>query len=271
MAASSDPSSPRKKQRLDQTPSCPQPQDDVSNQTSVVAQLDGTDDGIEAGVAGSSTEKISTNRAGIENLKRDKELSVSIIAFSQPKNSRIHGVAKKRYRLSTMSGRRTDAWIPRYTDFLVNEILPSGEVVHLRELSLPVNHLRQDSRDPVSDSFNPQAVTTTKAEIPPSNENAPSGDAQKVETKERQTSKADPPADYGVGTHKIPSEEASRVKSTDLEASVESSKGNGSGLQTAPETTPADSAEKAASNDTEEAALAKWQAFATQVSVCKVS
>lgn len=36
---------------------------------------------------------------------------------------------------------------PRYTDFLVNEILPSGQVVHLDNLKLPARKQQEKSRE----------------------------------------------------------------------------------------------------------------------------
>jgi tRNA pseudouridine13 synthase len=62
--------------------------------------------------AGSSYTVTPGSPAGVD---AQKELDVGIIGYVSPHGATFSGILKK-----------------RYTDFLVNEILPSGEVLHLR-------------------------------------------------------------------------------------------------------------------------------------------
>jgi tRNA pseudouridine13 synthase len=72
-------------------------------------QLDGLDDSISAIRAASPID-----------AQIQKELDVGITSFVSPHGHAFSGILKK-----------------RYTDFLVNEILPNGEVLHLRSTRPP--------------------------------------------------------------------------------------------------------------------------------------
>ena len=65
-----------------------------------------------------------------------KETSCGITEFVRPKLMAFSGILKKRYDFR-IAFTTTLANLHRYTDFLVNEILPSGEVVHLDNLEAP--------------------------------------------------------------------------------------------------------------------------------------
>ncbi|CAF9938405.1 hypothetical protein IMSHALPRED_000788 [Imshaugia aleurites] len=66
----------------------------------------------------------------------NKEIACGITEFVSPDLLGFSGILKKRYAFSTAII-NTVFDIHRYTDFLVNEILPSGEVVHLDNLKAP--------------------------------------------------------------------------------------------------------------------------------------
>ena len=83
--------------------------------------------------------KAESNTAGVAGDLNDtsgKEAACGITEFVSPELLGFSGILKKRYDFRIV-------FIPtltnlhRYTDFLVNEILPSGEVVHLDNLKAP--------------------------------------------------------------------------------------------------------------------------------------
>ncbi|KAJ5100042.1 hypothetical protein N7532_007043 [Penicillium argentinense] len=79
-----------------------------------------------------------------QNSQVLKELEVGITEFVTPENEGFSGILKK-----------------RYTDFLVNEILPSGEVLHLRNITAP-NSSKQQDKAPAE----PEPSTEKKTEEP---------------------------------------------------------------------------------------------------------
>lgn len=107
-----------------------------------------------------------------------KEAEVGITQFVSPDLPGFSGVVKKRYvvvdRLAGWLHERakkdlllTQA-LARYTDFLVNEILPSGEVLHLKdtELSTALKTAIAETATPVeSASATPQDTPVTGEEI----------------------------------------------------------------------------------------------------------
>lgn len=70
-------------------------------------------------MAGSSTDYVRS-LTGMQEDEQSKELQHYIAGYISPHAPRFSGIIKK-----------------RYTDFLVNEILPNGEVAHLGELKDP--------------------------------------------------------------------------------------------------------------------------------------
>ncbi|KAJ9317545.1 hypothetical protein DTO271D3_2366 [Paecilomyces variotii] len=64
-----------------------------------------------------------------------KEAEVGITEFVSTGTEGFSGILKK-----------------RYTDFLVNEILPSGEVLHLRDLVAPSSMVKKESREDTTDN-----------------------------------------------------------------------------------------------------------------------
>ncbi|KAE8147464.1 pseudouridine synthase [Aspergillus avenaceus] len=94
-----------------------------------------------------------------------REAEVGITEFVSAENEGFAGLLKK-----------------RYTDFLVNEILPSGEVLHLR--NLPASQSNQDNTDAAkktepSEETKPQENTeVTPAADKPSNEEPPAPEFQ---------------------------------------------------------------------------------------------
>ena len=82
------------------------------------------------------------------DLQSQKELDVGITSFVSPHSPGFYGILKK-----------------RYTDFLVNEILPNGEVLHLRSTKPPrQNDARSDDqRGPAVQ--NGSAQTTAGLEV----------------------------------------------------------------------------------------------------------
>ncbi|CAI7574040.1 unnamed protein product [Penicillium pancosmium] len=77
-----------------------------------------------------AVDALPTNSAPTENAQTLKELEVGITEFVTASNEGFSGILKK-----------------RYTDFLVNEILPSGEVLHLRTTT-PPNSTKQPVEQP---------------------------------------------------------------------------------------------------------------------------
>ncbi|KAL9104941.1 MAG: hypothetical protein Q9163_000186 [Psora crenata] len=91
----------------------------------------------------------TTARMFADDDLRDKESAYGITEYVSPDSLGFSGILKK-----------------RYTDFLVNEILPSGEVVHLTNLKAPKNVKEKDnktssrSKPEVERSENPTATST---------------------------------------------------------------------------------------------------------------
>jgi len=77
------------------------------------AEISSTHEQASCTVAGDNA---GANSSGNSD-EMSKEVEVGITAYVQPDSPRFRGLLKK-----------------RYTDFLVNEILPNGEVLHLRNL-----------------------------------------------------------------------------------------------------------------------------------------
>ena len=65
-----------------------------------------------------------------------REAEVGILEFVSPDTLGFEGIFKKRYNDYVDASMQTADWF-RYTDFIVNEILPSGEVIHLTNLNAP--------------------------------------------------------------------------------------------------------------------------------------
>ena len=83
--------------------------------------------------------KAESNTAGVADALDDigsKEAACGITEFVSPELLGFSGILKKRYDFRIVFI-PTLADLHRYTDFLVNEILPSGEVVHLDSLKAP--------------------------------------------------------------------------------------------------------------------------------------
>ena len=92
----------------------------------------------------------------------NKEAACGITEFVSPDLLGFSGVLKKRYAfLITTIGSLSK--IHRYTDFLVNEILPSGEVVHLDNLRAPPKPPKSSGQlENVSET---SSADTTKHEV----------------------------------------------------------------------------------------------------------
>ncbi|OQE20426.1 hypothetical protein PENSTE_c013G07806 [Penicillium steckii] len=86
-----------------------------------------------------------------ENAQNSKELEVGITEFVTPENEGFSGILKK-----------------RYTDFMVNEILPSGEVLHLRSTTAP-NYTTKETTEKAQEPEKP-AEEETPAEFTVSDE-----------------------------------------------------------------------------------------------------
>ena len=83
------------------------------------------------------------------NEQLSKEAEVGITEFVSPDLPGFSGILKKRYFSNLPSDLETsiDKSRRRYTDFLVNEILPSGQVVHLDNLNLPARRQQEKNRE----------------------------------------------------------------------------------------------------------------------------
>jgi tRNA pseudouridine13 synthase len=77
--------------------------------------------------------RLNQNDVPSRQLDKDteKEIRSGITAFVSPETPGFSGVLKQ-----------------RFTDFLVNEILPSGEVLHLKEIAVPGNRRKNDDEKP---------------------------------------------------------------------------------------------------------------------------
>jgi tRNA pseudouridine13 synthase len=101
-------------------------------------QLDGLDDPIPA-----------ITPASPIDAQIQKELDVGITSFVSPHAHAFSGILKK-----------------RYTDFLVNEILPSGEVLHLRSTRPPLQQVgsSDDTHAPATQDESNQSRTDPAGE-----------------------------------------------------------------------------------------------------------
>lgn len=80
------------------------------------------------------------------NDQQAKEAASGITEFVSPDLLGFTGILKKRYAYRTAAV-DTISKSHRYTDFLVNEILPSGQVIHLGNLKAPKRETNQDPRN----------------------------------------------------------------------------------------------------------------------------
>ena len=90
---------------------------------------------------GEQTSNALETQSGITNadaidVSYNKEAACGITEFVSPDLLGFSGILKKRY-VFFIATANIPSDICRYTDFLVNEILPSGEVVHLDNLKAP--------------------------------------------------------------------------------------------------------------------------------------
>ena len=90
-----------------------------------------------------------------------KEREVGIVAFVDESRDIFRGVLKK-----------------RYTDFLVNEILPNGTVVHLRSIKAISQTARSEAErtDPIGEGILPQEEQETKVAVRASGEGETTGE-----------------------------------------------------------------------------------------------
>lgn len=120
------------------------------------------------------------NGGVVQNEKKsdgelEKEIKAGITEYVSPDNSGFTGILKQ-----------------RYTDFLVNEILPSGQVLHLEHLTIPSNKqgLEQERKVETSSAAAvelppapaPQATELKEADGAPAKENAPAKEDKSGET-----------------------------------------------------------------------------------------
>ncbi|EAS31995.3 TruD family tRNA pseudouridine synthase [Coccidioides immitis RS] len=87
-----------------------------------------------------------------------KEAEVGITEFVSPDLPGFSGILKK-----------------RYTDFLVNEILPSGEVLHLQDINLPAS-LKASSQNPSVQKSGPEKETAVRENGEPQSADNQPGD-----------------------------------------------------------------------------------------------
>ena len=80
------------------------------------------------------------------NDQQASEAASGITEFVSPDLLGFTGILKKRYAYRT-AAIDTVSKSHRYTDFLVNEILPSGQVIHLDNLKAPKRETNQDPRN----------------------------------------------------------------------------------------------------------------------------
>ena len=110
--------------------------------------------------------KAESNTAGVADALDEiggKETACGITEFVSPELLGFSGILKKRYdfRIVFM---RTLANLNRYTDFLVNEILPSGEVIHLDSLKAPPKPRKNTELSGNGGNPSPANSTEQKAE-----------------------------------------------------------------------------------------------------------
>ena len=88
----------------------------------------------ERAIDASKAQSGSTNVAGALDDRYNKEAACGITEFVSPDLLGFSGILKKRFVFFIATINNSLSHMRRYTDFLVNEILPSGEVVHLDNL-----------------------------------------------------------------------------------------------------------------------------------------
>lgn len=82
-----------------------------------------------------------------------KEARCGIRSFVQPRAPRFHGTLKQRYGImpdvctSLIHLPVTLTLSSRYTDFIVNELLPDGAVVRIQDLSVPKKHAHEHEHE----------------------------------------------------------------------------------------------------------------------------
>ena len=118
--------------------------------------------------AGNASEAQSTTTDVADTLedRYTKEATCGITEFVSPDLLGFSGILKKRYAflIATICSLSN---IHRYTDFLVNEILPSGEVVHLDNLRAPPKPSKIPARLENAGETSSADTTEHKAENPP--------------------------------------------------------------------------------------------------------
>ena len=106
--------------------------------------------------------KVGSNTTGVANALDEiggKEAACGITEFVSPELLCFSGILKKRYAFRILFI-PTLANLHRYTDFLVNEILPSGEVVHLDNLKAPPKPRK--NAELFGDNSNPSPANSTE-------------------------------------------------------------------------------------------------------------
>ncbi|WEW54618.1 multisubstrate pseudouridine synthase 7 [Emydomyces testavorans] len=127
------------------------------------------------------SEAIETPAAEQPTASRDaqalKEAEVGITEYVCPNLPGFSGILKK-----------------RYTDFLVNEILPSGQVLHLRDLEVPASFKAeaQNASPPQSDEPRRETVLHAKADSQAQDENASETVTKLTETPAADSETAEP-------------------------------------------------------------------------------
>lgn len=85
----------------------------------------------------------TTTKANGEDAQTLKEVEVGITEYVSRENEGFSGILKKRYVMFLSKILRAQTDVDRYTDFLVNEILTTGEVLHLRNIAAPEQQKEQ--------------------------------------------------------------------------------------------------------------------------------
>lgn len=114
----------------------------------------------------SEAQSAPTDVADAQDDRYSKEAACGITEFVSPDLLGFSGILKKRYIL-LIATIRNQSNIRRYTDFLVNEILPSGDVVHIDNLKAPPKPPRKTG--PLKDAGEATSAGATgkKPEAPP--------------------------------------------------------------------------------------------------------
>ncbi|KAL1860963.1 multisubstrate pseudouridine synthase 7 [Paecilomyces lecythidis] len=109
-----------------------------------------------------------------EDAQALKEAEVGITEFVSSSTQGFSGILKK-----------------RYTDFLVNEILPTGEVLHLHDLAAPSSMVKQEYKDDTADNG---VVAPTED----SASTAPAAQTSQTQEKPTDTGSSDAPAEFQI-------------------------------------------------------------------------